>query len=72
MSETKTREPQFALPDQLPEDHLPESVALTPEQIAAQAKADERDRERRLEWAIIIQAQRQLDGRDAGHAAVPS
>jgi hypothetical protein len=48
MSETKTREPQFALPDDLPEDQLPEP--------AAQAEADERDRQRRLEWAIIIQA----------------
>jgi hypothetical protein len=56
MSETKTREPQFALPDELPEDHLPEPVALTPEQISAQAEAEERDRERRLEWAMILQA----------------
>jgi hypothetical protein len=56
MSETKTREPQFALPDDLPEDHLPEPVALTPEQIVAQAEAEERDQQRRLEWAIIIQA----------------
>jgi hypothetical protein len=45
MSETKTREPQFALPDELPEDQLPEPVALTPEQIAARAEAEERDRE---------------------------
>jgi hypothetical protein len=56
MSETKTREPQFALPDELPEDQLPEPVALTPEQIAARAEAEERDRERRLEWAVVIQA----------------
>jgi hypothetical protein len=56
MSETKTREPQFALPDDLPEDHLPEPVALTPEQIAAQAEAEGRDQQRRLEWAMILQA----------------
>ena len=49
MIETKTREPQFALPDDLPEDHLPEPAALTHEQIAAQKEADERDRQRRLE-----------------------
>ena len=49
MIETKTREPQFAMPDDLPEDHLPEPVALTPEQIAAQKEAEERDRQRQLE-----------------------
>jgi hypothetical protein len=54
--ETTRREPQFARPDDLPEDHLPEPVALTPEQIAAQKEADERDRQRRLEWAIILRA----------------
>jgi hypothetical protein len=31
-------------------------VALTPEQIAAQKEANERDQERRLEWAMILQA----------------
>jgi hypothetical protein len=56
VSETKTREPQFVFADDLPEDHLPAPVALTPEQIAAQKEADERDRQRRLEWAIILQA----------------
>jgi hypothetical protein len=56
VSETKLREPQFAMPDDLPEDHLPEPVALTPEQIAAQQEAEERDRQRRLEWAIILRA----------------
>lgn len=30
MSETKVREPQFALPDGPPEDNLPEPVPLTP------------------------------------------
>jgi hypothetical protein len=56
VSETKAREPQFALPDELPEDHLPEPVALTHEQIAAQAEAEEQDRLRRLDWAMINQA----------------
>ena len=56
MSETKAREPQFAMPDDLPEDHLPAPVALTPEQIAAQKEAEERDRQRQLEWAVILQA----------------
>jgi hypothetical protein len=56
VSETKLREPQFAMPDDVPEAHLPEPIALTPEQFAAQKEADERDRQRRLEWAIILQA----------------
>jgi hypothetical protein len=56
VSETKTGEPQFAMPDDLPEDHLPAPVALIPEQIAAQKEANERDQERRLEWAMILQA----------------
>jgi hypothetical protein len=57
VSETKLREPQFAIPDDdPPEDNLPEPVALTPEQITAQKEAEERDRQRRLEWAIILQA----------------
>jgi hypothetical protein len=56
VSETKTREPQFALPDEAETENLPEPVVLTPEQIAAQAEAEERDRERRLEWALVIQA----------------
>ena len=44
MSETKERGLLFPLPDDLPEDQLPEPVELTPEQIVAQAEADERDR----------------------------
>jgi hypothetical protein len=56
VSETKTRELQFALPDDLPEDNLPEPVALTPEQIAARKEAEERDQERRLEWGMVLQA----------------
>ena len=71
MIETKTREPQFALSDQLSEDHLPEPIALTPEQIAAQKEAAERGRQRQLEWAMILQAlSEQLDGRYAGDAAM--
>src|SRR6266478_8898943 len=54
--ETKTREPQFAMPDNPPEDNLPEPVALTPEQAAALVEAEERDRQRRLEWAMTLQA----------------
>jgi hypothetical protein len=56
MTETKTRELLFPMPDDLPGDQLPEPVALTPEQIAAQAEADERDRQRRLDWAVTVQA----------------
>jgi len=54
----KTREPRFALPDDLPTDHLPEPVAPTPEQSAAQKEAEERDRQRQrqLGWALVIQA----------------
>jgi hypothetical protein len=58
MIETKVREPQFVLPDQPETDNLPEPVALTPEQIAAQAEANERDRQRELEWNRTIQALR--------------
>jgi hypothetical protein len=36
-----------------------ETVALTIEQIAAQKEAADRDRQRQLEWAVVIQ--RQLD-----------
>jgi hypothetical protein len=56
MSETKTRELLFPMPDDRPGDQLPEPVALTPEQIVAQAEADERDRQRRLDSAVIVQA----------------
>jgi len=31
-------------------------MAVTPEQIVAQAEADERDRQRRLDWAVTVQA----------------
>lgn len=58
MIETKVREPLFAIPDDLPEDHLPEPVALTAEQIAARAEAEERDRQRTREWAAINKALR--------------
>jgi len=44
VTETKPRGLLFPLPDDLPEDQLPEPIELTPEQILAQAEADERDR----------------------------
>jgi hypothetical protein len=56
MIEMKVRASIPPLPDDLPEDNLPEPVALTAEQIAAQAEADERDRERQREWTTVIQA----------------
>jgi hypothetical protein len=56
VSETRVRAPEFAPLDDPPEDNLPEPIALTPEQIAAQAEAEERDRQRRLEWALINRA----------------
>jgi hypothetical protein len=34
-----------------------ETVALTLEQIAAQKEAAHRDRQRQLEWAVVIQRQ---------------
>ena len=55
MSETKVREPQFALPDDIPEDHLPEPVPLTPEQYA---EAKKREEQYRREWAAINKALR--------------
>jgi hypothetical protein len=39
-----------------PEDQLPEPVELTPEQLAAQAAEEQRDRQRRLDWAVTVQA----------------
>jgi len=45
-----------------------ETVALTLEQIAAQKEAAERDRQRQLEWAVVIQ--RQLDSGCAGDATL--
>ena len=54
MSETRVREPQFAgFPEDLPLDHLPEPLRLTPEQYA-EAKA--REAQYRREWAEINQA----------------
>jgi hypothetical protein len=58
MIKTKVRGPQFVLPDQPETDNLPEPVALTPERIATQAEANERDRQRELEWDRTIQALR--------------
>jgi len=56
VSGTKTREPLCPLPDDLPEDQLPEPIELTPEQLAAQAVEEQRDRQRRLDWAVTVQA----------------
>src|ERR1700674_2963364 len=58
MSETKTREPLVLSPlqDEPDIENLPEPIPLTPEQIVAQAEADERDRQRQLEWALVVQA----------------
>ncbi len=73
MSETKTREPLVLSPleDEPAIENLPEPIPLTPEQLAAQAEADERDRQRRFEVGDDpAGAQRQLDGGDAGDVAV--
>jgi hypothetical protein len=43
-------------------------TALTLEQIAAQKEAADRDRQRQLEWAVVIQ--RQLDSGCAGDATL--
>jgi hypothetical protein len=57
MIKTKVREPQLAFPEDHSVDHLPEPVVEpTPEQIAALAEAEKRDRERQREWASTIQA----------------
>ena len=58
MSETKVREPLVLSPleDEPVIENLPEPIPLTPEQITAQAGADERDRQRQLEWAMVVQA----------------
>jgi len=58
MIETKAREPLLAPLDDAPEDHLPEPVQLAPEQIAAQAEEEERDRQRQFEWDRTIRALR--------------
>ncbi len=58
MIETKTREPLVFSPleDEPAIENLPEPIPLTPEQMRAQAEADERDRQRQLEWAMVVQA----------------
>jgi hypothetical protein len=58
MSETKTRVLDFPLDDDLLADHLPEPVALTPEQIAARNALIEQDRLRRADWDAINKALR--------------
>ena len=44
--------------DDLPEDNLPEPIALTPEQLAVQAEAEERNRQLKRDWAAINKALR--------------
>lgn len=58
MTETKTREPLALSPleDEPAIENLPEPIPLTPEQLAAQAEAEEQDRLRRLDWVMINQA----------------
>src|SRR5216684_8218810 len=58
MTNTKTREPLVLPPleDEPATENLPEPIPLTREQTAAQAEADERDRQRQLEWALVVQA----------------
>src|SRR5712691_3907542 len=58
MSKTKVREPLELSPleDEPASENLPEPVPLTPEQMAALAEADERDRQRQREWALVVQA----------------
>ena len=58
MTETKAREPRMFSPleDEPAIENLPGPIPLTPEQLAAQAEADERDRQRQLEWAMVVQA----------------
>jgi hypothetical protein len=53
VSETKPRDRLPPMADELPFDNLLEPIPLTPEQIVAQAEADERDRQRQLEWDAI-------------------
>src|SRR6266705_1071183 len=58
MSDTETREPLVFSPlkDEPAIENLPEPIPLTPEQMRTQAEADERDRQRHLEWAMVVQA----------------
>src|SRR6266851_1144437 len=58
MIETKAGEPLVFSPleDEPVIENLPEPIPLTPEQMRAQAEADERDRQRQLEWAMVVQA----------------
>src|SRR5580693_1704979 len=56
MSETKVRDQLRAIPDEAPQDNLPEPVAQTPEQLAELAEAEERDRLRQREWAAVYRA----------------
>src|SRR5260370_9918025 len=53
---TRSLRADSPLEDEPAIENLPEPVALTPEQAAAQAEADERDRQRQLQWALVVQA----------------
>jgi len=57
-SDTKPRERLLFSPleDEPAIENLPEPIPLTPEQIVAQSEADERDRQRQREWALVVQA----------------
>jgi hypothetical protein len=46
----------FPFDGDVSDDHLPEPMPLTPEQAAALAEAEERDRQRQLEWASTVRA----------------
>jgi hypothetical protein len=56
MNETKTQEPPLFSPLDDEPGNLPEPTPLTPEQLAAQAEANEREEQRRLEWWMILRA----------------
>src|SRR6266851_1486040 len=58
MIDTKAGEPLVFSPleDEPAIENLPEPFPLAPEQMRAQAEADERDRQRQLEWAMVVQA----------------
>src|SRR5260370_40639317 len=58
MIETKPRERLVLSPieDEPAIENLPEPIPLTPEQLAAEAEADEREERRRVEWEMILRA----------------
>ncbi len=56
MIRTKVEDALLTIPEDLPEVNLPETVQLSAEERAALATAEERDRQRRQEWAAINRA----------------